>query len=228
MINQEIRMRVFRFAAMLAATLGLAGAGNASNNPQMDVAVQHINDRWAHIRYQVTNRDEQFRQLDALAGQAAQVVARFPGRAEPLLWQGIVTSEEAARASVFRQLSLARSARDILERAQAIDPNIADGGVKMSLGVLYYRVPGFPIGFGNTAKARGLLEAALRQDPHGLDNNFFYADFLNDEGHPAQAKIFALRGLQAPVNTARPVWDAGRRAEMQALLVKINAKLKRS
>ncbi|HXH14692.1 MAG TPA: hypothetical protein VNJ10_01000 [Sphingomonas sp.] len=208
------------------AALALAGSANASNNPAMDAAVRRINDQWAHIRYQVADRNEQYRQLDVLAGQAAQVSARYPGRAEPLLWQGIVVSEEAARASVLRQLGFARSARDILEKAQRIDPDVADGGVKMSLGVLYYRVPGFPIGFGNTAKARALLEAALKQDPNGLDNNFFYADFLNDEGHPAEAKHYVLRGLQAPVNSARPVWDAGRRAEMRALLAKINAKLK--
>ncbi len=216
---------IVRYALAFAA-LAFAGAANASNNPAMDAAVRRINDQWAHIRYQVADRNEQYRQLDALAGQAAQVSARYPGRAEPLLWQGIVVSEEAARASVLKQLGFARSARDILEKAQGIDPNIADGGVKMSLGVLYYRVPGFPIGFGSTAKARALLEAALKQDPNGLDNNFFYADFLNDEGHPAQAKQYVLRGLQASVNNARPVWDAGRRAEMRALLGKINAKLK--
>lgn len=208
------------------AALALASSASASNNPAMDAAVRRINDQWAHIRYQVVDRNEQYRQLDVLAGQAAQVSARYPGHAEPLLWQGIVVSEEVARASVLRQLGFARSARDILEKAQSIDPNVADGGVKMSLGVLYYRVPGFPIGFGNTAKARALLEAALKQDPNGLDNNFFYADFLNDEGHPAQAKQYVLRGLQAPLNSARPVWDAGRRAEMRALLGKINAKLK--
>lgn len=66
----------------------------------------------------------------------------------------------------------------------------------------------------------------MRQDPRGLDNNFFYADFLNDEGKPVQAKTFVLRGLQAPVSQSRPVWDAGRRDEMRALLAKINAKLK--
>lgn len=219
-------MTLARLAATLAVALSLAGAANASANPAMDAAVQRINDQWAHIRYEVTNREQQYRQLDQLAAQAARVAAQYPGRAEPLLWQGIVVSEEAARATMFAQLGLAKSARDILEKAQAIDPNIADGGVKMSLGVLYYRVPGFPIGFGSTAKARALLESALKQDPAGLDNNFFYADFLNDEGKPAQARTYVLRGLQAPVSTQRPVWDAGRRAEMRALLARINAKLK--
>lgn len=219
-------MRRILLVTAFCTLFAFTSAAQASNNQQMDAAVQRINDQWAHIRYQVADREQQYRQLDALAAQAAQVAARFPGRAEPLLWQGIVTSEEAARASVFRQLGLAKAAKGILERAQAIDPNVADGGVKMSLGVLYYRVPGFPVGFGSTPKARALLEGALRQAPHGLDNNFFYADFLNDEGHPAEAKVFAMRGLQAPVNAARAVWDAGRRAEMRALLAKIDAKLK--
>lgn len=218
-------MKFLKLRIAAVALLALSGTAHASADPQMDAAVKGINDQWARIRYLVAGRDEQYRQLDQLAVKAAQVSARYPGKAEPLLWQGIVTSEEAARASVFRQLGLAKQAKAILEKAQAIDPNIADGGVKMSLGVLYYRVPGSPIGFGSTEKARQLLEAALRQDPRGMDNNFFYADFLNDEGHPAQAKVFAQRGLQAPVNHDRPVWDAGRRAELRKLIAKIDAKL---
>lgn len=220
-------IRMFTRIACSAA-LAFASAAMASNNPAMDAAVKRINDQWAHIRYQVHDKDEQYRELDVLAGQAAQVVAHYPGRAEPLLWQGIVTSEEAARASMLHQLGLARQARDILERAEKIDPNIADGGVKMSLGVLYYRVPGFPIGFGSTSKARALLEAALKQDPAGLDNNFFYADFLNDEGQPAKARTYAMRALQAPANAARPVWDAGRRAELRALIARIDGKTRKS
>lgn len=218
-------MIVFRLATALTAAFIFAGAAVAGTDPAMDAAVQRINDQWAHIHYQVTDRDEQFRQLEQLAAQAAQVVARFPHRAAPLLWQGIVVSDEAARASMISQLGLARSARGILEKAQQIEPDIANGGVKVSLGVLYYRVPGFPIGFGSTAKARALFEAALKQDPAGLDNNFYYADFLIDEGHPAQAKAYVLRGLQAPVSTLRPVWDAGRRSELRGLLAKIDAKL---
>jgi uncharacterized protein (TIGR02996 family) len=132
-----------------------------------------------------------------------------------------VTSEEAAQASMFQKLGLARAARDILERARAINPRAANGGVLMSLGVLYYRVPGFPIGFGDTKKARSYLQAALQMDPNGLDSNFFYADFLHEQGDKAGARAHLLRALKAPASPARPVWDAGRRAEARALLAKI-------
>jgi tetratricopeptide (TPR) repeat protein len=209
-------------AALLAIAAALPGVAAASDNPAMHADVMHINNQWAHIRYEVTDRNQQFRQLAALAVQAKATSARYPGEAEPLLWQGIVVSEEAARASLINQLGLAKSARDILQRARAIDPDVGNGGGAMSLGVLYYKVPGFPIGFGDAKKARAMLQSALAHDPNGLDANFFYADFLESQGDHAGAKTYLARALRAPVDHNRPVWDAGRRAEARTLLAKIS------
>lgn len=206
---------------MLLALAGAAMPARASNDPAMDAAVLRINNGWAHIRYEIHDKSAQFNQLTALEAQAAKVVAQYPGKAEPLLWQGIVVSEEAARASTFRQLGLANRARAILSRAYAINPNVAAGGAAMSLGVLYYKVPGWPIGFGSTSKARAFFQQALKLDPNGLDNNFFYGDFLASEGDRANARAYLRRALAAPANPARPVWDAGRRAEVRALLAKL-------
>src|SRR6185369_8235766 len=201
---------VSRFLVAILSSLTLAAwavPASASDNSAMDADVMRINNAWAHIRYQVKDRNAQYNQLAALEGQAAQIVQKYPGRAEPLLWEGIVVSEEAARASTFKQLSLATRARDILAKAYAIDPHVADGGAAMSLGVLYYKVPGWPIGFGSTAKARTYFQQALAQDPKGLDNNFFYGDFLAQEGDSAHARQYLQRALQAPGNPNRPVWD---------------------
>lgn len=214
--------RIVRAVALVAAMAGVAGTASASNDPAMDAQVMRISNDWAHIRYQVPNRDAQYNQLAALEHKAAEVVQRYPNRAEPLLWEGIVVSEEAARASVLRQLGLATRARDILTRAYAIDPKVADGGAAMSLGVLYYKVPGFPIGFGSTKRAREFFQKALALDPNGLDNNFFYGDFLYSEGEKEEAKRYLARALKAPVDPRRQVWDAGRRAEIRALIAKID------
>jgi tetratricopeptide (TPR) repeat protein len=212
-----------RFAKLLIALCAgvLAVPAFASDNAAMDGEVMRINNAWAHIRYQVRDKNAQYNQLAALEKEAHQVTAKYPGKAEPLLWEGIVVSEEAARASTFKQLGLATRARDILAKAYAINPRVADGGAAMSLGVLYYKVPGWPIGFGSTAKARTYFQQALAQDPRGLDNNFFYGDFLAQEGNKAKAKQYLQRALQAPNNPDRPVWDAGRRAEVKALLAKL-------
>ena len=56
-----------------------------------------------------------------------------------------------------------------------------DGSAYTSLGTLYYKVPGFPIGFGDHKKARQLLEAALKVNPDGIDSNYFYGEYLFDE-----------------------------------------------
>ena len=209
---------LFSTAVMLAVTS--ASAAHASNNPTMDAEVARIGNQWAHIKYQVNGKGAQLAQIEALAVQAAEVVKRYPGRAEPLIWDGIVTSEEAALASPFHQLALANTARKIFVQAQSIDPKALGGGAPMSLGVLYYRVPGFPIGFGNNARAQQYLEAALAVDPAGLDANYFYGDFLMSKGEPAKARAYLQRALQAPADPARPVWDAGRRGEVRELLAK--------
>ncbi len=208
-------------ASLFALAFAATAPAGASNNPAMDADVSRIDNEWARIKYQVKDKDAQYRQIDALAKQAAAVVARYPGHAEPLLWQGIVTSEEAGMASMFQQLGYAKAARAILDRAAAIDPKAMNGGVPMSLGVLYYRVPGFPIGFGSTEKARTLLKNALAMDPGGLDSNYFYGDFLHSQGDDRDAITYLQRALQAPANPHRPVWDAGRRADVRAELAKL-------
>ena len=198
---------------LLAAMPAMALADMASE-------VKAVNDGWAHITYEVRGSSTQTKALDALAKQAAAVVARYPGKAAPLLWQGIIVSEQANRANFFHKLGLATKARDILEKAYAIDPRAADGGVAMSLGVLYYKVPGSPLAWGDNEKAGKLLKQALALDPGGLDANYFYADYLLDQGDKAGARAHLQKALQAPRDPGRPVWDAGRRGEVRALLAK--------
>ncbi|WP_261370901.1 tetratricopeptide repeat protein [Sphingobium sp. B2] len=206
------------YAVLVAAfAMALPVAASAA----MPDEVKVINDNWARISYQMNGSSHQTTALDKLAHLADVTVARYPGQADPLLWQGIVVSEQANRANIFHKLGLATRARDILARAYAINPRAGNGGAAMSLGVLYYKVPGSPIGFGDKARARQLLQQALALDPDGLDANYFWGDYLYDQGDKAGAKAALVKALHAPHDPARPVWDAGRRGEVQALLRKI-------
>lgn len=81
-------------------------------------------------------------------------------------------------------------------------------------------MPGAPIGWGDDAKASKLLRQALALDPNGLDANYFYGDYLLDQGDKAGAKTYLQKALRAPHDAARPVWDAGRRREVRDLLTK--------
>lgn len=209
-----MKLHLVLAAAIAVALPSLAAAG-------MPEEVKAINDNWAHVSYQMNGSSHQTVALDRLGQQAQQVVARYPGQAEPLLWQGIVVSEQANRANFFHKLGLATRARDILARAYAINPRAGNGGAAMSLGVLYYKVPGSPIGFGDKTRARQLLQQALALDPNGLDANYFWGDFLYDQGDSAGARAALQKALRAPHDPSRPVWDAGRRGEVQALLAKL-------
>src|SRR3569832_147957 len=129
-------IRNFAFAFATATLLAFAAPAIAAD--AMNQEVKAINDGWAHIAYEVKGSSTQTKALDKLAQQAALLVRKYPGKAEPLVWQGIVTSEQANRANFFHKLGLATQARNILSKAYAIDPKAAGGGGAMSLGVLYY------------------------------------------------------------------------------------------
>jgi tetratricopeptide (TPR) repeat protein len=213
-------------AAGLASLALAAAPAAASNNPAMDTAVTQVEHEWARIKYKVGDPKAQHQQIEVLARDAAAVAARYPGRAEPLIWNGIAKSEEAAMSAGFSALSDAKAARQLFEAAYRLDPAALEAGAPTSLGVLYDRVPGFPIAFGDKAKARRYLAEGVRLSPDGMDANYFYGDFLARQGeYPAAAKALQ-KALAAPPHPDRPVWDAGRRAEIRALLARVNARLR--
>ena len=205
----------------LGLTCALAMAPTAAMANMAD-DVRAINNAWAHISYEMNGSSHQTVALANLDKQASALVARYPGQAEPLLWEGIVVSEEANRANIFHQLGLAYRARDLIAKAYAINPHAAGGGAALSLGVLYYKVPGSPIGFGDKGRARQLLLQALAQDPGGMDANYFWGDFLMGLGDNSAARGALQKALRAPHDPSRPAWDAGRRREVQALLAKLH------
>jgi tetratricopeptide (TPR) repeat protein len=105
-----------------------------------------------------------------------------------------------------------------------VDGNVLDGSAYNSLGVLYYKVPGWPVGFGDKAKARELLQKALAINPKGIDANFFYAEYLLEIRQPEEAVTYLERALQAPARAGRQIADAGRREEARQLLDKIRGR----
>jgi Tfp pilus assembly protein PilF len=86
-------------------------------------------------------------------------------------------------------------------------------------------VPGFPLGFGDHDKARELLKKALALNPNGIDPNYFYADFLYEQGEYAQALQYLDKAAKAPPRPGREVADKGRHAEIAALQAKVKAKM---
>ena len=76
-------------------------------------------------------------------------------------------------------------------------------------------MPGWPIGFGDDAKAR--LQKALAINPDGIDSNYFYGDFLYRKGETEGARQ-ALTRAQGAAAPQAPLADEGRRKEIESLL----------
>jgi tetratricopeptide (TPR) repeat protein len=207
---------------LLAVAGSWAAAGQAAETLSPDV--RRLQTKWEAIKFGVPEGDEQTKQMNALGEEADAVAAHYPAMPEALIWDGIITSERASMASAFSALGLAKRARDILDQAYNIDPAKLDAGAPTSLGVLYYRVPGFPVGFGDKAKARQLLEQAVKLAPNGLDAWYFYGDFLYTQNEYAKAVEVFQHALKIPQHPDRPLWDKNRRLVIEELLAKIQEK----
>ena len=205
-----------------AAALG-AALPRAAFAAGVDDAVVELQHDWEAIRYQ-TPAAEREKRFEALAAKARKVSETYPGRAEPLVWEGIIVSSWAGERGGLGALGLVKQAKALYEAAIAIDGNVLDGSAYNSLGVLFYKVPGWPVGFGDKAKAKELLQKALALNPKGIDPNFFYGEYLVEVRQPDQAVAYLERALQAPPRPGRQVADSGRRDEARQLLEKARAR----
>lgn len=201
---------------------GLLIAAHASSAAAGDVEqeVGQLQRDWAVIKYR-TPPAQQEKEYEALATKAAQAVAANADRAEPLIWQGIIVSSLAGARGGIGALTLVKQAKGQYEAALKIAPDALDGSAYNSLGVLYYKVPGWPVGFGDKAKAKELLLKALAVNPAGIDANYFYGEYLVETGHGAEAVTYLERALKAPPRSGRELADTGRRDEARALLEKL-------
>ncbi|MBS0331196.1 MAG: tetratricopeptide repeat protein, partial [Proteobacteria bacterium] len=208
-----MRHHLFLIAGLSAA------AFSAAAQPALEPRIDALAHAWAHASFETRDKGAQAQEAAKVAAEADQLAHQFPGRAEPLVWEAIAESTEAGAKGGIGGLALAKSARRHLEAAEQINPSaLGDGSVYTSLGSLYAQVPGFPIGFGDAAKARRYLQKALAANPTGIDPNFFYGDFLMRQGDYAGAEKALERALAAPPRPGREVADRGRRAEAAAML----------
>lgn len=203
---------------LLALAVGATFAP-AARAGELEDGLDTLAHGWAISTYQTptAQRDAAFTVLE---DEAAKLVERFPKRAEPLVWQAIITSSHAQYQGLLAAGRSAKTARDELLAALKLDPDAMDGSAYTSLGSLYYKVPGWPLSFGDKDKARQYLQTALGKNPDGIDPNYFYGEFLLESGRKAEAATYLAHALAAPARPGREDADRGRRGEIQTLLAK--------
>jgi tetratricopeptide (TPR) repeat protein len=217
--NLSSRLCTFWIVAMLSLTVSAAVSAGVVNE-----ALLLLQSQWAAATYE-TAVEEREDALSALADKARELCADDCRDPELLIWKGIIVSSLAGEQGGLGALGLAKEARASLERALEIEPQALQGSAYTSLGTLYHKVPGWPIGFGSDKKARSHLDKALTINPDGVDPNYFMAEFMLDEGEYQKAREHLLKALAAPQRPGREVADAGRRQEVNQMLAKVEAKL---
>lgn len=188
--------------------------------------IKPLQDRWAEVNYALPEDDREKAFAELLA-DADKVVSSNPDKAEALIWRGIIKSSYANAKGGLGALSVAEASKADLEQAISLDPTALQGSAYTSLGVLYAKVPGWPIGFGDNKKAKELLLKALEQNPQGIDPNYFYADYLAGKRDWAQALRYLEIAKAAAPRPGRESADAGRQQEIANLLAKVQKKLKK-
>jgi len=211
---------IYKKLAVPLVLLLASGLSQADSNGDL-LRIQH---QWATANY-ATPEDEQEQAFEKLVAAARNLVEHSPGKAEPLVWLAIVLSTDAGVTGGLGALGKVKEARQHLQAAEKINPEVLHGSVYTSLGSLYYQVPGWPIGFGDDDKAKEYLESALASNPEGIDPNYFYGDFMLEEGNYEEAIIYLEIALQAPARPDRPLADKGRRAEVEKKLWLARSKL---
>ena len=209
-------MQKFLLAFLLVLISSIAAAQEA---PSLNGSIAELQHDWAKAYYQ-TPEKQQETAFQVLADKAHQTSLRYAGRAEPLIWEAIVLAGYAKAKGGLGALDAVSTARELLQRAEKIDPAALDGSVYTSLGSLYYKVPGWPLSFGDKQKARAYLEKALQLNPGGIDPNYFYGELLLEQSEYARAAEYLTKALNAAPRPGRADADNGRRKEIREALEK--------
>ena len=216
-------MNIFK-NLMAGLILGLVTVSQTAWSEELDADIVALQHEWAKANYH-TAKDAQEASLKALAERAHEVSGKLNQSAEALIWEGIINATYAKAKGGIGALKYAEKARDLLLASEKTNPNALQGAAYTSLGSLFYKVPGWPIGFGDKKKAKAYLEKALKANPNGIDSNFFYGDFLNEQGQHAKAIEYFKKALAAPARPGREDADAGRKGEIEEGLKKAESKL---
>ncbi|KKN69456.1 hypothetical protein LCGC14_0440930 [marine sediment metagenome] len=214
-------MNIIKFLAIGLVTLAMSA--NVFANPQEQVL--QLQKAWAVANYTLKDKP-QITAFETLVQQADKAVTANADSVELLIWRGVIKASLAGAKGGLDALSFVKSAKADFEKALTMDDKALSGASYTNLGVLYYKVPGWPLSFGDDDKAKIYLEKALAIDSIGIENNYFYADYLIDQHLYEDAERYLLKAQHSPPRLNRPIADKGRQAEIAMALHNIKLQLK--
>ena len=198
---------IFLTLTALISPWAAAGATNA-----LEAAV-------AEIRYQVTAVEHQpgdkVQSFARLVEKADALVQAYPQRAEPLVWKGIALLIQAKYAGL-KALPKVFQARRLLEASLVLDPKASGGAAYLTLAMLYYQVPRWPLGFRSDQQAEAYFAKALEVSSQ-LDAHYRYGEYLLAKKRLPEARTQLRQALAFPDRADEPA-DALKKEDLRRLL----------
>jgi tetratricopeptide (TPR) repeat protein len=203
--------------SLIAAAVGGVLALSPLTATAFEGELFSLKNRWEHTVTEMPVNEREST-LKSLTSEVEQLAEEHGNEADVLVWQGIILASYARERGGLGALGTAGDARDALERAIELDPQGNNGSAYVTLGALYDRAPGRPLGFGNSDTAERMFQRALEIRPDGIDVNYYYAAFLKEEGNEQAAREHAQRAVNGTARDSRQVSDEALRRDAQALL----------
>lgn len=205
-----------KFAVFFSLILSNASAADLNSG------IKKIQDDWAIAKYNSKEKKEIVAGLEACASEAHELSQAFPQSAEAVIWEGICLSSQGEYLKMTA-LPKVKAAKALFEKALTMNDKALSGASYTNLGVLYHRVPGWPIGFGDSKKADENFKKAIAIAPSDIDANYFYGMFLISEDRYDEAEKHLKLAEVAPSRN-RPLADSKRKEEIQAALKLLESK----
>lgn len=200
-------------------TMSLLALSVVAPSAMAATSLLDIQHQWADCQYnQTKDEDLQIKCLENTIALNQQALKAKPNDPDLLVWLGINEGTLAGVKGGLGALSLVKDAKKQFEKVIEVAPNSLQGSAYTSLGSLYYKVPGWPVGFGDDDKAEKMLKKGLAINPNGIDSNFFYGEFLADQGRKEEALKYLNKAQQAPARPDRPLADKGRKQDIAKVL----------
>ncbi|MGE3318128.1 MAG: hypothetical protein AB7I18_02430 [Candidatus Berkiella sp.] len=175
---------------------------------------------WAKAKYEAP-RKQQLAALERVISEADALNNKYPNDPEVMVWYATALSSFAQLKGGIGVLPRVKKARGLLEEALTKQPRVENGFGFGVIGAMYARVPGWPVAFGDKKKARKFLETYIKIDPKGIDSNYYYGDFLVDNGEYEAGRRHLEIAKNAPIRKGYEIQDKGRKSEIAASLAKI-------
>lgn len=212
---------------MLLTLLGVFNINVYANTPvqndfnQALITLQH---QWTDANY-AENEELKKSAFITLQEESIKLKTAFPKQAEAWIWHGIVQSSYAGFKGGLGAISLVDDAKEALEKALTIDENALQGSAHTSLGILYLKVPGWPLSFGDNDESEKHLKIALQMNPTGIDVNYFLAQLYIEQDEYKKAKQHLIAASLSPARPNRKDADGFRQLEINTLLGRVNDEL---